>query len=172
MAGFCLYDTDTKAVTRFVHDPGDASSLGNGAVMALVFDRRGRLFVGTRGGVNRHEPEGDRFVHVVSDFESPEPGISVSIEAMYVDESDTLWFATWGAGLFRLDLASGALRQYLPDAGKEASIAGPRVLRVAGDGRGTICVGLENEGLGRGARRACARVMKHDGETGIAAVGG
>jgi PAS domain S-box-containing protein len=148
MAGLCLYDTGTKAVRRFVRDPSDAGTLSSSAVMALAFDRRGRLFVGTRSGVDRWDADRDRFVNVVSQLESQEPGISVSVEAMYVDEADALWFATWGAGLFRLDPASGALRQYLPRPKGGAGIGSARVLRVAGDGRGTVYVGLENEGLG------------------------
>jgi ligand-binding sensor domain-containing protein len=49
-ADWCL-DPATGVVKRYMRDPNDAGSLSHDGVYALLFDRSGRLWVGTDGGL-------------------------------------------------------------------------------------------------------------------------
>ena len=52
-AGLLRLDVSTGALTRFAHDPSQASSLADDRVYVLYLDRQDRLWVGTEAGLDR-----------------------------------------------------------------------------------------------------------------------
>ncbi|MER3524369.1 MAG: hypothetical protein C4326_09950, partial [Ignavibacteria bacterium] len=60
--GLNRLDTKTGAVTRFLHQPGNAASIGGGRIESLALDNDGTVWIGTQyGGLNRYVPESGSF---------------------------------------------------------------------------------------------------------------
>ncbi len=86
----------------FRHDPDDQATLSNSAVLTLLEEPSGALWIGTLNGLNRLDPgsaEIRRFLHAPDDPESLSGDL---IRALHRDREGRLWIGTH-AGLNRLD---------------------------------------------------------------------
>lgn len=94
------------------HDRGDAWSLSDNHVTALVADEDGSLWVGTLGGgLDHYDPELDRFTTYRADPSHAGTGslASNNITALLLDRNKRLWVASTGGRLQWFD-RSGAER--------------------------------------------------------------
>lgn len=86
--------------TRFIHDPGDSTSLGSKSVWSIFEDRSGSLWVGTDGGgLNRLDRTTGKFERYVKDINDPRSLSETSVRSLYQDASGTLWVGTNIGGL-------------------------------------------------------------------------
>jgi len=145
-----LYHVDpaTGTVVNVRHDAGDPDSLASDQLLALHFDRRGRLWVGTKdAGVERMD--GTRFHHY-----RHRPGDTSSLGhdevwGLAEDARGQLWVATYGGGVSVLDTESGRFRRYTQRAGDPHSLRTELTTCVFIDREGVAWVGTDGGGLHR-----------------------
>jgi ligand-binding sensor domain-containing protein len=144
-----LFRTDpaTAASIRFRHLPADAASLSHDTVACLLLGRHQQLWIGTRRGLNRYDEATGQFTRLFRGADSPAWLRTVNVEKMLEDEHGVLWLATVGDGLVSYVPETGAIQQYLPEAGGEVGIGGRRILSLATDGKGRLYLGPEDGGL-------------------------
>ncbi len=119
--------------------------------MAMLEDSRGTFWVATeRKGLFQF----DRATHTFRSFAvrdraaAGERDADDSFFAAFLEQpAGTLWAAGYGAGLVRIDLASGRTKRYLPDPRRSDSLSVAQVVQLAGDGDRLVYVGTENGGL-------------------------
>jgi diguanylate cyclase (GGDEF)-like protein len=96
-----------RAANRFIHFParkGEEGALGDNLVYDLAYDSLGRLWVGTNGGLYRHEG-GGRFKAYLPDKNDRGSLPSRIIRGLRSAADGSLWIATNGGGVAK----------YLPD---------------------------------------------------------
>jgi ligand-binding sensor domain-containing protein len=89
--GLVRLDGTRQHKTLYRHDPRRAGSLSHDRVSALLEDQRGRLWVGTRKGLDLFDVDRNSFVHLRFD---PLDGRSLSnddILALFEDRGGVLW---------------------------------------------------------------------------------
>jgi PAS domain S-box-containing protein len=147
--GLASLDPSSGQVQRYPIGPeterrGDVPDT---TVLSVLEDRRGTLWVGTQRGLLQF----DRGRHAYERWSGaridPASLSGAPIWDIREDEDGALWVGTMGAGLHRLDPASGRGTAYLPDSGAPDSISSARIARAVPDGRGKVWVGTENGGL-------------------------
>jgi signal transduction histidine kinase/ligand-binding sensor domain-containing protein/CheY-like chemotaxis protein len=79
---------------RFTHDPADPASLGHDRVHAVLVDHRGILWVGTRAGLDRRDPDSRGFTRYTSEPGSPVQLIDRSIFTLLEDDEGRLWMGS------------------------------------------------------------------------------
>jgi len=116
--GLSCFDPATEQFTHFAHDPRNPQSLSHNEVLCLKQDRRGRIWIGTGGGLNRlvlptptslnknprenrSNEAGATFVHYTEKNGLPSNFINGILE----DEAGNLWLST-----------NKGLSQFNPDA--------------------------------------------------------
>lgn len=88
---------------NYTHDKDNPHSLSQDLVNAICEDHEGTLWVGTvEGGLNRKDPDSDRFVHYAT--ETPVSLSHNTVSSLIVDGENRLWIGTWGWGITVLDL--------------------------------------------------------------------
>jgi signal transduction histidine kinase/ligand-binding sensor domain-containing protein/DNA-binding response OmpR family regulator len=96
---------------RFTHDTGDPASLGHDRVHALLVDRHGALWAGTRAGLDRLDAGSRGFTRYTSQPGSPVQLIDRSIFALLEDDEGRLWMGST-PGISVLDADRTGIRHH------------------------------------------------------------
>jgi len=122
--GLSCFDPATEQFTHFVNDPRNPQSLSHNEILCLKQDRRGRIWIGTGGGLNqlvlptptslhkkpmenRNNDAGATFVHYTEKNGLPNNFINGILE----DEAGNLWLST-NKGLSQFDPEAKIFRNF------------------------------------------------------------
>jgi signal transduction histidine kinase/ligand-binding sensor domain-containing protein/CheY-like chemotaxis protein/HPt (histidine-containing phosphotransfer) domain-containing protein len=158
---------DGYRVTNYRNVVGDVRTLANNWVRVLHLDRKGRLWIGTDGGLDRYEPATQSFTHFLPDEPARRGNGNRRIRAIVDDGKDGLWLAT-GDGLQHFDIAGGRFASWHHVPGHVDSIADDRIDALALDAGGRLWVGTASgldsfeQDLRRFEHHRSARGAKHD----------
>ncbi|MBL0041753.1 MAG: PAS domain-containing protein [Xanthomonadales bacterium] len=98
-----LNRSDGNRIRVFRHRPDDPSSLSDNHVAAMVEDAEGFLWIGTGGGgLNRYDPEADRFEHFRHDPAAADSLAGDGVTALARAADGAIWVATSAGGLQRI----------------------------------------------------------------------
>lgn len=125
--------------------PGRTPSNNN--IWSIAEDRRGVLWMATRNGLNRFEPDTGAWRHYLHDPQKPESLAMSKSYSVLVDDQDRIWIATFGNGLDLLEDESGSFRHYPYDPRNPNGLNSGLLLYVAQDRRKHIWVGTYGSGL-------------------------
>ncbi|NIV36510.1 MAG: hypothetical protein GWN58_45875, partial [Anaerolineae bacterium] len=87
-------------------------SLAGGVVNAITQDNQGALWIGTDRGLNRYDPESQRFEHYEHRSGDRDTLVDNRIETLLLDSDGYLWIGTAGGGLDRFDPDSERFTHY------------------------------------------------------------
>lgn len=133
-------------------DAADPDALPTNAVLSLLVDRRGRLWVGTYRGLHRlvrdaaGRPAG--FRHFRHDAADPTSLSSDRVATLAEGADGAIWAGCY-YGLNRLDPESGAVDRFVPEPGRAGALSYENVLAVHVDEQGTVWAGTHGGGLNR-----------------------
>ena len=145
--GLNRFDGYTFKVFR--NDPDDPHSLSNNTLLALYEDLWGFIWVGTfGGGLNRYDPETERFTRFRHDPEDDNSLGSDYVRSIYRDRAGALWVGALADGLDRYDPQADRWTHYRPDPDDPHSLSGSAVTVLLGDSLGELWIGT-NGGLDR-----------------------
>lgn len=99
----CTFDRSTGKFQKFRNGPNRAGMTSVNKILAILQDRLGQMWIGTRGGVYQFDPATENFRAYKNNESDPDSISSSPVGAIYEDKSGTLWFGTSGGGLNRFD---------------------------------------------------------------------
>jgi ligand-binding sensor domain-containing protein/signal transduction histidine kinase len=139
--GLFAVDAAQRAV-QYRHAEGDPTSLASNAVSALLLDRQGRLWIGTRNaGLDLMEGGGaPRFRHHLG---------RDAVYGLAEDAAGSLWIATYGSGLSVRDPGSGRLRRFRHRPADRSNLGSDRLTCVLAGRSGSVWVGTDGAGVRR-----------------------
>jgi len=135
-----------RASNRLVTPPQGAAALPAGRVTALAMDRLGRLWIATPLGMRVHDRELG-FVLPSAIAPAFAPLDASEGRAVFGDHDGVLWVGTVGQGLFRVDLAAGALSHLAHDPGKPESLGHDDVHALFEDHSGVLWIATHGAGV-------------------------
>lgn len=140
---------------HFKHEPHNPNSLSENHVRAILEDRHGHLWIGTRGGgLNRLDRQNGRFIRYKHDPQNSRSLSNDNVECLYSDLAGHLWIGTYGGGLNLLRLsgapaASADFVHFKHNPTDPQSLSDHFVETIFEDRTGTLWVGTTNGGLNR-----------------------
>jgi len=145
--GLNRYDGYTFKVYK--HDPENTYSLSRSFILHLYEDQRGMMWVATAdGGLNRYDPEADRFYRYLHDPQDPASWNAAALwqtaPGVYAIESDadgSVWFGTYGGGLSRYLPETDSFVHYRNNPDDPLSLAHDKVYALYRDRAGVLWVG-------------------------------
>ncbi len=135
-------------VAYFQNKAGDPSSLSNNFVQSILVDHRGRLWTGTRHGLNLLDQDRGTFTHFLL---ASEGRFSDRIRIIYEAPSEpgVLWIAGGGGGLVRFEVESERVDRYPHNPSDEYSMCGDWVSSIYEDQSDQLWIGTSGNGLCR-----------------------
>jgi signal transduction histidine kinase/ligand-binding sensor domain-containing protein/CheY-like chemotaxis protein len=146
--GLVEIDTRTGKERRYQSRGAGQPRLADNRVMALRYDRRGTLWIGTmEGGLQRFDPVRrtmSAYRHVQNDPTSlPADGVM----SLYEDRRGDLWVGTFGGGLAHIDGQSGRLTRYPYERQAANALSNGRAGSIVEDLQGNLWIGTVGGGL-------------------------
>ena len=146
--GLNRFDAATETFTRYLHDPGDPTTISANGVTSIVEDREGSIWVGVyRGGLNRLDRETSLFTRFRHADDDPSSLSSDRVTSIHEDRDGVIWVATEDRGINRLDRTSETFTHYRHDPEDPQSLSGDDAFIVAGDQADNLWVGTRSSGL-------------------------
>ena len=136
--GLYRRSTGKDRLKGFRHADGDAKSLSNDTVVALLVDHNGTLWASTLNGLNRFEPTTQSFTvfHFIQ-------GQADTYQYFMEDPNGTLWLGSYGNGVLRFDPASGRFSE-LRSRPHGETLGDARINSLVIDHSGALWAGTQN----------------------------
>ncbi|MBN1885595.1 MAG: SpoIIE family protein phosphatase [Candidatus Krumholzibacteriota bacterium] len=164
--GLTRYEPATGRFYRYMHVLGDTTTISHNSVNVVYEDRSGTIWVGTERGLDRYDPDRDRFRRIPIDGEPVTAGGNWVISLHETLDGD-IWIGTNGGGLCQLDPASLHAKRYRRDPANPACIASDTIKAILETGDGTLFIGTVGGGLDV-LDRETGRFEHHRHDPGIA----
>jgi ligand-binding sensor domain-containing protein len=150
-AGLDRLDPQTGTITHFKHDEAIPDSLSADAVMDLVADDSGDLWISAwGGGLNRMSfDRPGYFDHYRHDPYFPESLSGDEAWTLLMDRSGMLWIGTAHSGLNQLPANTGQFQLYRHSPDNSHSVSEDAIGAFAEDTRGDIWIATWSSGLDR-----------------------
>ncbi len=148
--GLNRYDRRTGRFVAFRHDPRTDQGPADDSVMHIVGTRDGRMLICSNGGLNRFDPRTGRWERLgpkLGRLPGNYPTTS-AVQAME-DRRGSIWVATYGGGVMRLDPGQSEFTVYRAAPSVPGSLPKNEALCVCEDSRGVVWVGTDEGGLSR-----------------------
>lgn len=148
--GLTIHDEAEGSFSRYLHTPGDVSSISHNSVWSIFVDNQQGVWIGTYyGGVNYYHPLVTRFRRLRCDNHSSQP-LDGTVSCIVEDgTSGDLWVGTNDDGLFRYEAATGRfVRQNDPSLHMAEGIRmADNIKSILPDGEKGLWVGTHIGGL-------------------------
>lgn len=132
-AGISILDPATGSFRHLRSGTGSAGALSSDEVFSLAMDRRGDILIGTAGGLDRWLAGEQRLLRI--------PAVRSQVSHVIEDPDQTLWVATFDAGLMHVDAQGRLLDHFRHLRARPDSLANDDVRAVLRDRTGNLWVG-------------------------------
>ena len=150
-SGLYLLDRSSQRVRRVALSCTSASNISS-----IVQDKDGILWLGhggyslTGGGLTRYDPTNGSCSNFSSTSATPYSLHAENIVNLYLDAEGWLWIATYGGGLYRMDVdVPGKFYSYRNEPGDSSSLSSDEVYSVIQDRSGILWIGTLNSGINK-----------------------
>ncbi len=103
---------DGQTIKQYLNNKEPSCALGSNYINALFEDSEGKIWIGTDTGAYTYLYEKDMF-HFFRPQTKPGTSITSIINNIVEDKHKNIWFATYGQGIFKYNLISRKLEQYM-----------------------------------------------------------
>ncbi len=140
--GIGLFDPYTNSSINFRHDPKDPNTLSNNYITSIYIDRKSRVWIVTRNGLNRYIPQKRGFDRYF--FSDNQPNLSKFNHLFQMTElSDGRMLITTDGGVVEFNPDSGAFKQHRISINNANVIC----LSILHDSSGRVWIGSFKDGL-------------------------
>lgn len=145
--GFSFVNRVQEHIKTYLAQHENADTISDSAILSILRDSRGLIWVGTEGGLNAFDPATETFRRYVKDADNPKALSSNAILSLAEEPGQGLWVGTWGGGLHYLDFTTDTFTRFYPPSNSGADLGGAYIWSTLRDKDGVIWLGTETDGL-------------------------
>ena len=168
-----VYRVDMKSgfSTHFENIPEYAMSLSDNSVLDTFVDSTGKIWIGTRKGLNLFRPESNDFFRYEYDPQIVDSISSPKVTAVYQDGSGAYWLGTGGGKVDRFFAASQEFLKLFADPTANAPLSADQVTSIYRDQAGNFWVGTQ-KGLNRQNSSGSGFIQYHPDQADLESLNG
>ncbi len=119
-AGILVFDKIKRKFTRkYLRNTKDPRSLLDNYIRKIFRDKEGNVWIGSYGGLNKYDPDNDRFINFNDRREPLKADIILDI---FEDDAGRLWFGSYGDGLIFMNRQKETFRYFKEEDGLSSNI--------------------------------------------------
>ena len=141
--GIAVIDPESGPVRFYRHDPKDPESLAHNVIEDIVCDSRDRIWIASRNGVDRYDPEQDRFLHFRPINTRGKGSMINSFLSILEGKHGSMWLGTFQNGLFRYYPETSSYHLYKNDPDDPNSLGHNQVSVLYRDQTDRLWVGTQ-----------------------------
>lgn len=103
----------TGEVKRFIHDPEDKKSIRDNQIRMLTPAKNNKIWVATSRGMDLFNPETGKTEEFIKDQSKLKDLNKLTINYILEDNKDSIWIATMEKGLFRINLQTQEINNFI-----------------------------------------------------------
>ncbi len=147
LKGLNYIDFRQNTVTRYLHKPGDSTSLPDDRLYDLKYDRKGQLWIATYwGGLCRFNSQNKTFQRFINQSNNQKSLSSSSSTCLFEDSQQRLWVGTQ-LGLNCKLPASVEFKRYMHRTTDTTSLSSNYIVCIYEDRQHRLWVGTRDKGL-------------------------
>lgn len=147
--GLHYWDRKQNTFSTYRHNPADPHSISSDAVLSIMEDSKGQLWIGTWDGLNILDRNTGKFKRYLPDKNKPNSISGNHISSIIEDKNGLIWIGVFFEGIDIYDPATGAFEKFRANAADENSLCDNQVLKLYEDKQGFIWAATEGHGLDR-----------------------
>ena len=140
--GLFRFNKKTQSFFRIPSALNKPGFLADDAVHTILIDRNNIMWVGTRYGLNKYDPNEKMFKYYPID--APEDLWILAVTGFCEEANGDLWVATWGRGLFKIESMSNDPINYFPQKTRFGNLNSRWITSILTDKKGIIWIGTDN----------------------------
>lgn len=134
--GVFRWDKQTNDYIHYQHDPENSKSIADNATDFIFEDTRGRIWLGTKKGLNRFDPQTGFFYNYNGVANAP----TKQLVGIFEDSNGILWLASFYEGLFIMDPEQDKFWHYEKNADDVNGFNAKLIVQILQDSEGTIWI--------------------------------
>lgn len=134
--GLNVMDLATERFKLYLPEEDNPRSIDGNSVYSIFKDNLGNVWIGSMHGINRYNKETDDFTRIRS--------IGTTTLDITQDKDGTLWFATWGGGLYRYAPQTQEWKHYTSDSSDNSALPHNTVYSLCMDSNDRLWLGTDN----------------------------
>jgi ligand-binding sensor domain-containing protein/DNA-binding CsgD family transcriptional regulator len=143
--GVDLYQPDNKSFKHYRHSNTNANTIANDQVTAITEDCHHHLWIASDGNnLSELDPESGKITNYSTHFEGV--NMDTYFKKLYFSDSNTLWIATDGAGLYQFNITTHQFTRYYADY-KDGSLKSNNIKGITRDKDGRLLVITDGGGF-------------------------
>ncbi|MBN1479638.1 hypothetical protein JXA70_05150, partial [candidate division KSB1 bacterium] len=144
--GLNRYNPHLDSFARYYHDPKNPNSPSSSEFRAILADKDGLIWLGTKGGeLDYYDERKKKFYHINY---SPEFSQRSHIEAIFRHIDGSLWISECNRGILKYKSIDGPRERFRTEQHNSSSLCCDNILNFVQDNRGRLWLGTE-KGLDR-----------------------
>ena len=144
--GVSMYDRNRGTFISFVNDPDNPNSLVNNRTWSLKEDKKGNIWIGTSSGLDKLNADTGEITHYLND--EIISTVNNAVNSIHFDNDGSIWAATWGSGLFKLNSEGEIITNYLFDEHPAKNVTASNKIKVIYEDKdGILWLGTNQDGL-------------------------
>ncbi|KAA3634908.1 MAG: response regulator [Bacteroidetes bacterium] len=147
--GLHYWNRSSNTFTAYRHDPDDPESISSDAVLSIMEDRNGLLWIGTWDGLNILDRGTGKFKRYLPDKNSPGSISGNHVSSIIQDRNGLIWIGVFFEGIDIYDPNTKQFRNYRSNAYEENNLCDNQVLKLYEDREGYIWAATEGHGVDR-----------------------
>jgi len=144
--GLNKYDPGLDGFLHYRHDSQNARSLYSDAVLPIIQDSQGMIWVGN-GVLSRMTPDTETFDHFRFSPRQGDPASNYMPYALHEDRARNLWVGTRGNGIYKVNLKPQKFTHYKRNPEDGNSLIDNDIRIIYEDAKSTIWIGTRESGL-------------------------
>ena len=154
--GLIVWNRNDQTVTRYNTDNNPGGVIANNLMRTVRVDRKGRVWVGSDGGLLEFIPKEKRFIFYANTLDAPDAKWSSAVWDVNEDREGRIWVAYEGQGLGILENGHSRVTMHVNNEQVESSLRSNIIRRVFVDKDGDVWLGMYPGGIDHFSRYANA----------------